>query len=216
MTALGGTMSVIEASVLQWHTLHERGYFEGHRHYKTFEPVVYERVPFLHQFVQPKPNDIVLEIGCGYGRLMYTLAPLVRRIYGIDIHQAPLKKAQELLGGFDNVGISLYDGSHFPYTDDIFTLVYAMDMMQHVPREAVSHYVEEGLRVLCPGGRLLFQFPEFGKIKSRQKDIDLTTMREQTVPWTGAELIALAPMGFSGMITATKLPPKSVVLEMTK
>ncbi len=48
-------------------------------------------------------NDIVLEIGCGYGNLTYEIAKRVKKVYAIEIDSKLIEKAKEKLKKFDNV-----------------------------------------------------------------------------------------------------------------
>lgn len=40
---------------------------------------------YLQEYIDPKSEDVVLEIGCGIGRMTEYLSQLVRTIYGVDI-----------------------------------------------------------------------------------------------------------------------------------
>jgi ubiquinone/menaquinone biosynthesis C-methylase UbiE len=102
----------------------------------------------------------VLEIGCGPGRLMRPLAPLVGEIHGVDISDAMIGLALENLKDVPNAFAHVSSGatlSSFP--DQSFDFVYSYAVFQHIPsRAVVLSYLKEARRVLKPGGWLRAQF----------------------------------------------------------
>ena len=105
------------------------------------------------------PEDRVLEVGVGVGRLAKHLAPLCRHFTGVDISANMIGFAQERLAGLDNVLLLPLDASglrRFP--GGCFDKVYIQVVLIHLDREDVFHYLGECCRVLRPGGRAWFQF----------------------------------------------------------
>src|SRR4051812_27319414 len=58
---------------------------------------------WLNVSVGIKPDDIILEIGCGIGRVGQVLAPICKQWIGCDVSPNMLKLAQERLSSFGNV-----------------------------------------------------------------------------------------------------------------
>ncbi len=135
-----------------------------------------------------RPDDDVLEIGCGYGNLMYGLADHVRSIVGVDVHQQPLDKANEILREKENATVVLTDGVSLPFEDGSFSLVYSYSVMQHIPRELVRRYIIESRRVLKVGGRIFLQLVNADESLNKRRHINLDVAREQSIAWTPAEL----------------------------
>lgn len=104
------------------------------------------------------PGAEALEIGCGVGRLLRPLAPMVHRARGIDISPVMVEKSRAYLAGIPNVTTSVTDGTLAGVEDGSLDLVYSFIVLQHVPsRSAIETYVLEADRVLKPGGVLRFQ-----------------------------------------------------------
>ena len=106
-----------------------------------------------------RPDERVLDIGCGVGRLTRALAARAGRVYGLDVsremlelarrHNADLTNAEWLHGDGEGLGV-LGDAS----VDGCFSHV----VFQHIPDTAITlNYVREMGRVLTPGGWALFQ-----------------------------------------------------------
>ncbi len=111
-------------------------------------------------------DDAVLELGCGYGRVLREIAPHVRRIYGIDTSQPSLHLAQQYLCGPDvrpgfreschNCHLAAMDASCMGFPDQTFDLVFCIQngiSAFHVDQQIL---IGEALRVTHRGGRVLF------------------------------------------------------------
>jgi cyclopropane fatty-acyl-phospholipid synthase-like methyltransferase len=180
------------AVVDMWRRLHDKGYFPNHNHYGGGELLNaddrFDRS--LDGLVGLQSTDDVLDIGCGYGRLMHAIAGSVNSIVGVDVHNAPIRTASRLLSGFENAEVLVTDGVSLPFEDHSFDLVYSMSVFQHLSRKIVHGYFAEIGRVLRNDGRLLIQFSR----KARADDVDPTRDREQSVQWLPSQLAALADL----------------------
>lgn len=178
-------------SVAQWRRLHDKGYFQGHPHYVGW-PIIDQSVSIFAGHIILRSNDDVLEIGCGYGNLMYGLADHVRSIVGVDVHRQPLDKARELLQEKENATVVLTDGISLPFKNGSFSLVYSYSVMQHIPRELVRRYMTESRRVLKLGGCVFLQFINADKSPNKRRHINLDVAREQAIAWTTEEIVRVA------------------------
>lgn len=112
----------------------------------------------LRELAQVCGEDRVLEIGCGVGRIGRELAPLCREWTGADVSANMLGFARERLRGLGNVKlVHLEEVSLAPFEDASFDLVYSTNMFLHIDEMDRWRYVEEGLRVLRPGGRMMVE-----------------------------------------------------------
>jgi ubiquinone/menaquinone biosynthesis C-methylase UbiE len=110
---------------------------------------------FLLQNVGINPTDVVLEIGCGIGRVGQCLAGRCRRWIGADVSPHMLRFAAERLREFRNVEFVELPGNDLsPIADCAIDFVYCTVVFMHLESWDRYAYVEEALRVLRPGGRL--------------------------------------------------------------
>ena len=109
----------------------------------------------LKAVLDPKPGDEILDFGCGIGRLATYLAPLVRKIEGVDRSEEMLKlAARNAAGGnFGNVRFQHVASSSLPFDTNSFTKVFSVWALQHTSDEEVEGVIRELHRVLKPGGR---------------------------------------------------------------
>ena len=111
-----------------------------------FTALVFERL---------KPDDLVLDVGCGDGNwLRLVVAPRAARTVGIDYGIARLEHARDAqrrapVGGLAYVWA---DARSLPFPDSTFSAL----IDRRGPLTASDHYLREGLRVLRPGG-LVFE-----------------------------------------------------------
>jgi ubiquinone/menaquinone biosynthesis C-methylase UbiE len=104
-----------------------------------------------------------LDFGCGLGKLTRALGKRFRMAYGLDISEAMIVKAQALSGDSVNCKFVVNprpDLRLFP--DGHFEFIYTRIVLQHVPDcRLIKAYICEFLRVLKPGGLLVFQLPGY-------------------------------------------------------
>ena len=108
----------------------------------------------LLETARPTPDDQVLDVGCGTGRMAVNIAPLVAHVTGIDLTPAMLDQARALQAqaGVPNITWRQGDVTALPFDDGVFTLVSCRAMLHHTasPRAVLS----EMKRVCAPGGRI--------------------------------------------------------------
>jgi SAM-dependent methyltransferase len=108
----------------------------------------------------PRNRGTVLDFGCGVGRLSQALADHFEHVTGVDISSTMI----ELARGYNRFGQrceyvcnTKSDLCQFP--DRAFDMVCCYITLQHIRPRLVRRYLNEFLRVLKPGGLLLFQLP---------------------------------------------------------
>jgi SAM-dependent methyltransferase len=113
-------------------------------------------VSMLQNCVGIRPDDIILEIGAGVGRVGAFLAPLCREWIGIDVSENMIKHMKRRLAGFTNVRIMETNGFDLRVVDDeSIDVVYCTVVFMHLEQWDRYNYISEGFRILKPGGRML-------------------------------------------------------------
>jgi SAM-dependent methyltransferase len=116
------------------------------------------RLPALEagiaDFVQPKGDERVLDVGTGTGPLAFALAPRVREVVGIDLVPELLDRGREYAGDrYPTVELRQGDVAHLDVETGTFDLVCERAVLHHVPRPELV--LAEMTRATRPGGRLL-------------------------------------------------------------
>jgi ubiquinone/menaquinone biosynthesis C-methylase UbiE len=136
---------------------HERAkyYVIGSVEEKAFEITGSESLQFLQNSVGIDANDVVLEIGCGVGRVGKQVAPLCRRWIGCDVSPSMLAFAAERLRGLPNVELKETSGYNLHgIADGSIDLVYCTVVFMHLETWDRYSYLLEAFRVLRTGGRV--------------------------------------------------------------
>jgi SAM-dependent methyltransferase len=114
-----------------------------------------ETLRFLQETVGIRKDDVVLEIGCGIGRVGRVVAPLCRKWIGCDVASNMLSLAAERLK--DLPGIELKEISGFDLSgvgNASVDVVYCTVVFMHLETWDRYNYVLEAFRVLRPHGRI--------------------------------------------------------------
>ena len=105
-------------------------------------------------------RDAALDFGCGVGRLSQPLATYFDRVVGVDISLEMIRLAHEInqyparvryvCNAREDLAV-LATGE--------FTFMYSNVVLQHIEPASALRYLSELLRVVAPGGVLVFQLP---------------------------------------------------------
>jgi len=102
------------------------------------------------------PGDVVLDLGCGYGRTLADLAGAARLVVGIDTSPESLALAAARLRSLPNLLLACMDAARLAFVDATFDVVVCVQngiAAFGVDRRALVH---EAWRVLRPGGLAIF------------------------------------------------------------
>jgi len=104
-----------------------------------------------------RAEDVILEIGCGVGRVGSVLAPRCKHWIGADISGNMIAHARERMAAHPNVTlVELSTVGLTEIPDASVDLVYCTVVFMHLYEWDRWQYVKEAFRVLRPGGRCYF------------------------------------------------------------
>ncbi|MFW9931245.1 MAG: class I SAM-dependent methyltransferase [Candidatus Thorarchaeota archaeon] len=101
-------------------------------------------------------DDIVLELGCGYGRVLSQIASRCSFLIGIDTSYESLKMAQSYLSEYSTIELSLMNAIDLCFPDSSFDAVICIQ--NGISAFKVDSYdlVREAYRVARPDGICIF------------------------------------------------------------
>jgi SAM-dependent methyltransferase len=118
-----------------------------------------EIVERLHEWGAVTKHTVLLDIGCGIGRLLTALAPDIRSATGIDVSSAMVKAARRRCAPYPNVTVIKGDGHGLGgLPDATFDVAIAVDSFPYLRQsgyQLVDRFFAESARVLKPGGQLV-------------------------------------------------------------
>ncbi|MDA7979157.1 MAG: protein-L-isoaspartate(D-aspartate) O-methyltransferase [Pirellulales bacterium] len=143
-------------------------------------------VAYMTEQLEPKAEDVVLEIGTGSGYQAAVLSPLVKEVYTIEIVESLGKKAKAKLRnlGYENVHVKVGDGykgwpEHAPFDKIIVTC-----SPEDIPQPLVDQLKDGGRMVIPLGER--YQQTLYLFTKQDGKLVQEALLPTLFVPMTGA------------------------------
>jgi len=114
-----------------------------------------ERHPYLHYFIEYLNNEnLILDLGCGLLVNLNYLKDNGFNVVGMDISFEMLtvdnERTSPLICG---------DGLKLPFRDNIFGGLLLTDIIEHIPIEKVSEFIEETKRILKDSGVIFLHVP---------------------------------------------------------
>jgi ubiquinone/menaquinone biosynthesis C-methylase UbiE len=107
-----------------------------------------------------RAGSAVLDLGCGWGRVLKPVSDRGAIAIGIDLSGNMLKLARRHLAKNGHKPLLLQgDGTMLPFKDGSFDLVYSLLVLQHLSKENGKLVFEEIRRVLRPGGTAYIRVP---------------------------------------------------------
>lgn len=114
-------------------------------------------IPLTRRALGAKKSDLLLEAGCGTGRMTRQLSPTVRELVAMDFSFESLRvnRCKLQAAGITNVHLIQGDLCRLPFADSAFDRIVSCQVLEHVPGPEARAAAVTGLgRVLQPGGTL--------------------------------------------------------------
>jgi SAM-dependent methyltransferase len=136
------------------------GKWQLHDFFQTGEQEIAGLLHDVQELRLPLRRGRALDFGCGVGRLTQALCCHFEHCWGVDIAPSMIKLANKynrygprcsyILNEADDLGI---------FADNHFDFIYTTIVLQHMEPRYSRKYIAEFLRILAPGGVLVFQIP---------------------------------------------------------
>jgi SAM-dependent methyltransferase len=115
------------------------------------------------------PGDLVLDLGCGFGRHAFEAARRGASVVALDAGPEEVAQVRATLGAMVDVGELAADhpatavqgdALALPFADGTFDRVIASEVLEHIPNDTGA--MRELARVLRPGGTMAVTVPRCG------------------------------------------------------
>ncbi len=116
------------------------------------------------------PGDVVLDLGCGFGRHAFEAARRGAHVVALDAGRAEVEGVAAIFAAMTDAGeisardvaaaVVQGDALHLPFADATFDRVICSEVLEHIPDDRAA--MAELTRVLRPGGTMAVTVPRFG------------------------------------------------------
>ena len=133
----------------------------------------------LEEVMELKGDEVVLDFGCGSGRIAYWIAPKVKKVVGLEITPEMIDLAEKNRTA-QNVEFVVYDGVHFPAFPNPFDLILSVGVLQVMKGELLKSTLSSMVHYLKKDGRLYLieQASDNPKVKRPKVEEYLQTFKE--------------------------------------
>ncbi|HYW08208.1 MAG TPA: class I SAM-dependent methyltransferase [Longimicrobium sp.] len=125
------------------------------------------RYPIPELRIAPRANDVLLDVGCNWGRWSVSAARRGFHVIGVDHNVEALLAARRVAR---ESGVRAHfvagDARALPFRSAAFDVVFSYSVLQHLPRNEARRAFREIARVMRPGGRSLVQMANAFGVRS--------------------------------------------------
>lgn len=133
---------------------------------------LHTNLEFLAETNLLKPNDRILEIGCGIGSVVAELSGQGYDITGTDISGKAIAYGLEKYG---DIRLQVQAAEALEFSDETFDVVLSFDLLEHIAQ--VDRHIDEVYRVLRKNGLYLFETP------NKLSNIIFETLQTKSLRW---------------------------------
>jgi len=101
-------------------------------------------------------GDNVIELGCGYGRVLPALAQKAGKVIGIDTSLSSIEMGRKMLAGISNILLAQMNAVQLGFEDDVFDVVVCVQNGISAFHVNQKDLIKESIRVTKPEGIALF------------------------------------------------------------
>lgn len=109
-----------------------------------------------HVLQKIKPDDTVIELGCGYGRLLPAIAAKAKKVIGIDTSLPSIEMGKKMLAYLPNISLMQMDAVKLEFDDCHFDAVICIQNGISVFHVNQTNLIRESIWVTKARGIILF------------------------------------------------------------
>lgn len=125
----------------------------GAEHANVYRNYLTNRI--IKKHLEVKTSDVVLDFGCGLGRVARFLASDCKRVEAVDGSKEMIEAAQKYFNNPANVNYQVVSTKPLPFEDNSIDKIFTFWVLQHFGDDLVEETLKEFARVLKPGGKII-------------------------------------------------------------
>ncbi len=155
-------MNKITSKVYDKHVIQQGIQPQIDAYYEPKQISMRRRIKIVMKAIDPKPEEKILDIGCGVGTFAFHCAKVKTISFGIDYSEESIRVALRLskrYGVVQNSKFIVGDAVKLPFGDSYFDKVVAADFIEHITFKEKEELLKEICRVLNLGGKIIIFTP---------------------------------------------------------
>lgn len=124
------------------------------------------RIGKVLEIYTPTKDEYVLDLGCGWGTFCFYMAPLCKRITGVDFSKKSIDLCNRLLEKkyLHNIEFVCADAQDTGLKGESYDVIVCADLLEHLYPEVAERVMDECKRLLKTKGKLVIWTPHRGHI----------------------------------------------------
>lgn len=124
------------------------------------------RISKVLQIYTPNRDEMVLNLGCGFGTFCFAVAPLCREVVGLDSSKGNIDLCNKLLAKsqYTNIKFVCSDVQDIQLQSGSYDVIICADFFEHKYPKIFERVLDECRRILKKGGKLVIWSPYKGYI----------------------------------------------------
>ena len=148
-----------------------------------------------------KPDDKVLDLGCGNGRFYEVIKSCTENYTGVDNCKNLIETVR---GKYPHADFEVADAFSLPFSENCFDKIYSIAVLHHIPSKRLRlKFLKEVKRILKPKGLCVFTV-----WKVREKKVRLPLLK-----FTLLRLLFLSKLDFGDIFLPWKNSKKDVLFQ---
>ena len=115
----------------------------------------YLKAEINHVLTKIRSTDSVLKLGCGYGRVLLSIAKIAKSVVGIDTSKSSISLGREILKDYSNCSLIRMNAIKMDFPDRSFNVVICIQNGISAFHVDQAKLIRETIRVTKPGGLVL-------------------------------------------------------------
>ncbi len=122
------------------------------------------RIKNVLAIYNPGVDEIVMDIGCGWGTFVFILAGKVKKMIGLDISEKSIELCRNIAEekGIEGIELICADAAQTGFPDNSIDVIICADLVEHLYPDIYLGIVKEVYRILRPGGKFIIWTPHRG------------------------------------------------------
>ena len=119
-----------------------------------------------------KPNSKILDVGCGFGKHIESIADFSKKVVGIDNNSDMIQKAKDRFSNFKNVELFLKNAQKLNFENDYFDYIICMTNTFGNFPNIKENVLKEMKRVCKKNGKVIISVYNDKALEIRKKDYE--------------------------------------------